>query len=128
MSKRVDIDVFRRKSPAPDASGGDGGNMDDFSRRLGIVESLVAEIREIVSAIQAALPHLATKADLNDSTAEFKGGMNELKGDVRAINAIIPHLATKADLYALETRIVRGFIATVLAAVSATFAIARFVH
>jgi hypothetical protein len=39
--------------------------MDDVLRRLGVVESLVAETREDVSAIKATLPHLATKADIS---------------------------------------------------------------
>lgn len=97
--------------------------MDDVLRRLGIVESAIAETREDVSAIKAALPHLATKAD-----------MNELKADVSAIKATLPHLATKAelnglksDISAMETRIIRWIVATTIAAASVAFTIAKFV-
>ena len=39
--------------------------MDDVLRRLSVVESLVAETHEDVSAIKATLPHLSTKADIS---------------------------------------------------------------
>lgn len=91
--------------------------MDDVLRRLGVVESLLAETREVVSAIKGALPHLATKADVND-----------LKADVSAIKATLPHLASKADLSALETRVIRWLVGTMIASVSAAFTIAKFVN
>jgi hypothetical protein len=102
--------------------------MDDVLRRLGVVENLLAETREAVSAINAAVPHLATKADLND-----------LKAGLMSINATLPHLATKAelqevrsDINALETRIIRWIVGTTIAsvsvAVSIAFTIAKFVH
>ena len=40
-----------------------------------------------LAALQALLPHLATKADLAD-----------LRADLTAVQALLPHLATKADL------------------------------
>ena len=105
--------------------------MDDVVRRLGVVESLLAETREVVSAIKAALAHLATKAELN-----------ELKADVNAIKATLPHLATKADLnevkseinavkadiHALEARMIRWIVGTTIAAISVAFTIAKWVH
>ena len=98
--------------------------MDDVLRRLGVVESLVAETREDVSALKAGFAHLATKADLN-----------ELKADVGAIKATLPHLATKAeingvraDINALETRMIRWLVGTTIAAASVAFTVARFVH
>jgi hypothetical protein len=98
--------------------------MDDVLGRLGVVESLLADTREVVSAIKAALAHLATKAEVN-----------ELKADVSAIKATLPHLATKADLNgvksdinALETRVIRWIVGTMLASVSAAFTIAKFVN
>jgi hypothetical protein len=105
--------------------------MDDVLRRLGIVESLVAETREDVSAIKAAFAHLATKADVSG-----------VKAGVSAIKATLPHLATKedvaatkadingvrADINALETRIIRWIVGTTIAAASVAFTIAKFVH
>jgi len=38
--------------------------MDDVLKRLGALESSVSDVREQVSAITAAMPHFATKADL----------------------------------------------------------------
>jgi len=73
--------------------------MDDVLRRLGIVESLVAGTREDVSAMKETLPHLATKADINE---------------VKAVSA-------------LEVRIVRWIVGTTLTAASVAFAIAKFV-
>jgi hypothetical protein len=98
--------------------------MDDFLWRLGVVESLVVQMREDVSAIKGAFIHLATKAALN-----------ELKADVREIRVTLPHLATKSeingvrlDLSALETRVIRWSVGTMIATMSAAFTIAKFVH
>ena len=54
--------------------------------------------------------------------------VGELRSDVSAMKATIPHLATKADLSDLETRIIRWLVGTTLAAVSAAFAVAKFVN
>jgi hypothetical protein len=65
MTNIVDADRFRARSLARGAGGGNGGYMDDVLRRLGVVEALVAETREDVSAMKATLPHLASKADIS---------------------------------------------------------------
>lgn len=75
--------------------------MDDVLRRLGVVESLLSETREDVSAIKATLPHLATKADIH---------------------------AVRSDMSALEARIIRWIVGTTLAAASLAFTIAKFVN
>ena len=86
--------------------------MDDVLRRLGVVESLVGETRVDVSAIKATLPHLATKADINETKAD--------------INSV------RSDINALETRIIRWIVGTTIAAmsvaVSVAFTIAKFVN
>jgi hypothetical protein len=117
MARIIDTDRFRDRSAARGGGGSGGGNMDDVLRRLGVVESLVAETREDMSAIKAAFAHLATKAEVND-----------LKADVSAIKTELPHLATKADVNALETRIIRWFVGTTIAVSSVAFTIAKFVH
>jgi hypothetical protein len=98
---RVDADRFREKSAARSADGSGGGNVDDILKRLGIVESLVGEMRVDVGAIKATLPHLATKADIN---------------------------GVKSDINALETRIVRWIVGTMIGSVSVAFTIAKFVN
>src|SRR5262245_7248163 len=98
MATIVDADRFRHK--ASSAGGGDGGKMDDILRRLGVVESLVGELRTDVSAIKAVMPHLSAKADV---------------------------CALKADLNALETKLIRWMLGTLLAATSLAFTIAKFV-
>jgi len=74
--------------------------MDDVLRRLGVVETLVAQTREDVSAIKATLPHLATKADVEE---------------------------VKSDLSATETKIIRWLVGTMIAIASVAFTIAKFV-
>jgi hypothetical protein len=104
--------------------------MDDILRRLGGLESAVAETREDVSAIKAAFAHLATKADVD-----------ELSASVGAIKATLPHLATKADvaatkvdinglsdMNAMETNIIRWIFGTTIAVASVAFTIAKFVN
>jgi hypothetical protein len=54
--------------------------------------------------------------------------VGETRVDVSAIKATVPHLATKADINALETRIIRWIVATMIAAVSVAFTIAKFVN
>ena len=75
--------------------------MDDFSKRLGAVEVGVAEIR-------AQLPHLATKADVQSVRVEI--------ADVRVeIGAVRVEIGTvRSDMNAMETRIIRWMIGTVL--------------
>jgi hypothetical protein len=101
MASIVDADRFRTRLSARGAGGSDGGNMDDVLRRLGVVESLVAETREDVSAIKATLPHLATKAEIN---------------------------ALRSDMSAMETRMIRWIVGTTIAVASMAFAIAKVVH
>ncbi len=105
-------------------SNSDGGGMDDILRRLGIVESAVFEVRERVSGIAAVIPHLATKTDVS-----------KISEVVNGIAATIPHLATKADvtavqgnISALEVRLLKWMVATVIACSGLIFTITKFVH
>ena len=54
-----------------------------------------------LAALQALLPHLATKADL----ADLRADMERSRADLAAVQALLPHLATKADLADLRTEI-----------------------
>ena len=82
--------------------------MDDILKRLGSVETNVAEIRVDVAAIKAVLPHLATKADLSD----VRGEVNSVRGEI----------------HALEARLIKWIIGTVTATAGLAFAIAKFVN
>jgi hypothetical protein len=94
-------------------SDGGGSGMDDVLKRLGVVESSVSEIRTQVGGITATLPHLATKADVNQVRVE----VTEVKAAVAAIAEVIPHLATRADL-SREISSVRAEIGSVKADLS----------
>jgi hypothetical protein len=82
-------------------SGSGGGDVEDILKRLGNVETHVSELRTQVSAILAIIPHLATKTDVAD---------------------------VSADVAALETAIIKWIVATVLASAALAFTIAKFVH
>jgi hypothetical protein len=111
------------------------------------------ELRVQVGAIAAKIPHLATNDSLNELKAVIphlatSDSLNELKAVIphlatrdalAEVKAVIPHLATTADLKAgigslraemgaMETRIIKWMIATVLTAVGLAFTIAKFVH
>ena len=93
--------------------------MEDILRRLGNVEAHVSELRAQVSAILGIIPHLATKADVADVRIEV--------GKVNAdLGAAVGQL--KADVAAVETRIIKWIVATVLASAGLAFTIAKFVH
>lgn len=106
--------------------------MDDILRRLGNVEKSVGDLRGQVDTIAATIPHLATAKSVSDFRAEVAESHSELKAQMRGIQATIPHLATAASVAAMETRIIKWFIATAttLTALATTvaFSIAKFVH
>jgi hypothetical protein len=109
--------AYNHRSDVPDSSGGSGsggGDVDDILRRLGNVETSVGALRTQVDTIAATIPHLATAKSVD------------------AILATLPHLATAASVAAMETRIIKWFIATAatLTALATTvaFSIAKLVH
>ena len=99
--------------------------MDDTQKRLGIIETTLAEIK-------AFLANVATKTELE-----------QLRGEVREIKAVLPHLATKADLEAvkasvkvdieavkthvanLHTAMIRWMVGTMLGGTAAAYSVAR---
>lgn len=129
-------------------SGGSGGGMDDVLKRLGAVESSLSELRVQVSGIAGTLPYLATK----DEIKEVRGDISAIaaniphlapKSELSGVVATLPHLATSADvkagfgslraeISAMETRIIKWIIATVLTTAGLVaglaFSIAKFVH
>lgn len=81
--------------------------MDDVLRRLGNVEKDVGDIRVKVSAIEATLPHLATKTDM----AKLEAAINTVDGKI-ASSAL---------------RLIQWMIGTMIALTALAFAIARYV-
>jgi hypothetical protein len=131
MASILDTDRFRGRETAPQGHGGDGGGgVDDILKRLGNVESAVADLRGDMREVMAVLPTLATKVEVS-----------EVRGDIASIKAELPHLATKenvagvrteveavkAQIHASEARIIRWFIATSITIAALSFSIARFV-
>jgi Mg2+ and Co2+ transporter CorA len=106
-------------SNASMGSGGGGGVVDDILKRLGNVEGHVSELRSQVSAILAVIPHLATKADIGELRSATKTDIGDLKAMI---------VQGKADMSAMETRIIKWIVATVLASATLAFSIAKFVH
>ncbi len=86
--------------------------MEDILKRLGNVEADVSELKSNVSTILATIPHLATKADLNELRAEMASQLGSLR----------------AEMAGRETAFIKWMIATVLTAAGLAFTIAKFVH
>jgi len=122
------------------------GVMLDVLKRIGVLESSVSELK---AQVAAALPHLATKADLAEGLgalrAELTGGLGALRaeltgglGALRAeltggLGALRAELtgdlgALRSEISAMETRIIKWTIATAVATGSLAFTIAKFVH
>lgn len=72
----IGLDRLRSRDAAlSEARGGGGGYMDEVSRRLGLVESAVAELRGDVR-------HLATKADLKAEVGVLSTQIASLEGRI----------------------------------------------
>ena len=88
--------------------------MEDVLRRLGNVETDVSELKVQVGAIQAVVPHLATKADVQDvrtDVAELRGEMSAGFGTLRAeMSAGLGSLRTEmsAGLGSLRAEMLAG--------------------
>jgi hypothetical protein len=62
-------------------------------------------LAETLSRIDAALPHLATKAEL----AEIKIDLAGVHGAIAGVHGELPHLATKTEIADLRGEIRTGF-------------------
>lgn len=102
-------DNYTRRRPQGGVSSGGGGDMDDVLKRLGAIEVSVSEIKTQLTTI---LPHLATKAEVEKLRAEMNTGFGALR----------------ADNSALETKIIKWLIATVIAWAGLAFTLVKFVH
>jgi hypothetical protein len=66
--------------------------------------------------------------DVLQRLGAVESSLSALRIEVSGITATVPHLATKADLSAMETKIIKWIIATVIATAGVAFSIAKFVH
>jgi hypothetical protein len=99
----IGADRFRSRAAAsPETGAGGGGTMNDFSKRFGEVEKVVAEVR---TRLDATLPHLATKADLHSMKADMH-----------------------STLHSMEVRMITWMIATSFSSAASAFAIAKYFH
>jgi hypothetical protein len=68
----IGADRFRSKAAAsPEHNAGSGGYMDDFLKRLGVVEVRLGALEIGVAEIRAQVPHFATKADVLAAKADI---------------------------------------------------------
>jgi hypothetical protein len=81
--------------------------MEDILRRLSALESAVAEIRVHLASIAAILPHLATKADVNELRVEIS--------------------AVRTAVHAREASQLKWLIGTLIASVALACTIAKLV-
>jgi hypothetical protein len=66
LAHQIDSGLFQRQGGAlTNFNRTLPAEQSDLAKQLGVVESLVAETREDVSAMKATLPHLATKAEIH---------------------------------------------------------------
>jgi hypothetical protein len=90
-----------RSTPGGIGAGSGGGGVDDVTKRLGVLERDMSDLKVQVGSIAAQLPHLATKAEIGD----LRAAISEAK-----------------------TSIVQWVVGTTIAAAGIAFAIAKLVH
>jgi hypothetical protein len=104
----IESDRFRGPTAASRGGGGnDGGSVDDILKRLGALEVSVG-------GILATLPRLATKADL----AKLEGSLG---GELARVEGSLGKAIAK-----LEGSLVKWMVGTIISAVAAAFAVAKF--
>jgi hypothetical protein len=86
--------------------------VDEILKRLGLLETVVADLRMQLSALVTLMPTFATKSDL----LEVKG---ELKSDSHAL---------RAEMSAMEARLIRWLVATAIALAALAFTAAKYVY
>ena len=97
----IGADRFRSRAAAsPESGAGSGGHVDDLSKRLGAVETGVAEIR-------GEIRHLATKADLQADIGSLRSAMEQ-------------------RMHAMEVRMITWMVGTMLSTSATAIAIAKY--
>ena len=127
----IDSDRFRGPSAASlGGSSSGGGGVDDILKRLSALEVSVG-------GILATLPHLVTKADLakvegalGSRIAEVEGSLAsriaKVEGSVTSESARLEGSIASA-IAKLEGSMIKWMVGTIISAVAAAFAVAKFV-
>jgi septal ring factor EnvC (AmiA/AmiB activator) len=136
MDRAIDTDHFRSTAAASRGTGKSGGSVDDILRRLGLLESLVADVRIDVGAIKALLSQLATKAELESVRTDVESVRTDVESvrtevqsvrtDVQSIRAEIA--GVRGEMGTLEASLIKWMIGTVIAATTLAFSIAKFIN
>lgn len=134
-------DTYAWRRPRGGPFGGGGGGMDEILKRLGAIESSVSEIRVQVSAIAAVMPHLATMADVAELRVEMRSESGSVRSETSSqissargeISSLKGEMGSqvgqlRGEISAVESRIIKWIVATVIATAGLAFSIAKFVH
>jgi hypothetical protein len=109
----IGADRFRSRAAAsPELGAGSGGNVDDISKRMGEVEKAVVEVR---TKLDTALPHLATKADVQAVRSDMHAMETRLVTKIEAMGTKIEGVAVQ--IVSAENRTMKWMIATLLSSV-----------
>lgn len=99
----------------------DGNTME---ARIARIESDVSHIRSDVANLQLDVRDLRNEMKAaNDSITEIKSGLAEARVGIATVGARID-----AKVNALESRLIKWIVGTVLASAGLAFSIAKFVH
>jgi hypothetical protein len=115
--------------------------MDEILKRLGLLETIVTDVRLQVTSIAALLPTFPTKSELLSTKAELKEDIHavrvevqalraELKTDVQALRTELKTDvgALRSDMSSMEARLIRWFVCTAIAIAALAFSAAKYVH
>jgi flagellar motility protein MotE (MotC chaperone) len=151
MATMLDTERLRGLAAASQGTNG-GGNVDDIQKRLGLVETAIAEIKVILRGLATRTELEQMRAAIGKELEQHRVVTNaesqKVHGDIREIKATLPHLATKADLEGvrrdvevvrtevtgvrgeiseLKAAMIKWVVATMLATAALAFSIAKFV-
>ncbi|HEY6926562.1 MAG TPA: hypothetical protein VI653_23965 [Steroidobacteraceae bacterium] len=101
---------------------------DDLREVRGEVAAIAARIPHLatndgLAEVRAVIPHLATRADVKDGIGCLRAEIGSVRAEMRTEISSV-----RAEMGAMETRIIKWMITTVLTAVGLAFTIAKFVH
>lgn len=126
MASMIDTELFRGKAAASHTTSGRGvRSVDETQKRLGAIETLLAEIKIFLTT-------LATKTELEQLRGDSKAAQEQLRGGLLEINAVLPHLATKADFLSakediakLHASMIKWVVGTMISCTAAAYSVAR---
>lgn len=134
----------RSKAAAPLEAETGESYVDEILKRLGSLETVVADMRVQASAVAALLPTFATKSDLLATKGELKEDIHGVRLEVQTVRTEMQtlraemqtlktelkgdSLSLRADMGAMEARLIRWFVGTAIAIAALAFTAAKYVH